>query len=168
MDGARLDQGLAAGWQEPASLSDRMDGLLDLTDLTFTFGTPDFCRQDLDLAMSWTDAPERDPVRYTMKGMSREALTFRTVARDWALPLSGEDRELFDAAWGGQLVEGSTEVRDLVLTGLLDVGELELDGTNACVLAESLGDDCIACPDDGLHGCLPVRVELPDLSARGP
>ncbi len=161
-NGATLDHDLRAAFQSSPAPTPELGELLDDAALALTLGQPDFCAETFSLA--WTLGG--DPIRtHSASKMSGQDLTFTMGELDTTLSLDGADRDFFETTWSGRLQAGGAEVADLILTGLLDIGDVILDGALGCVAAEAAGQPCEACPDDGVEGCLQVSVAFPTQAA---
>ena len=66
---------------------------------------------------------------------------------------------VYDLAASGIIADDGEEMNDVIVTGLIDTRNLdEAAGFDVCDAMANFGDDCVACPDDGVVKCLELEV----------
>lgn len=85
---------------------------------------------------------------------------FQVGPADTTFGGGGFDVNVWSLETSGAFNTSGNSLNNLRIRGYLDVRELEFNGIGVCAVAETiLGQPCVACPNDGVVGCLQLDIE---------
>ena len=152
-------------WNSPKSAS-LLIGSIETSHLLFMVESVDTTNDLIDLvgAAGWDDPtleqyPCASPIDFEPADFSTNP-AFGVGPADATLVVSGYDVNVWDLGMSGTFAADGESLLDVQITGMLDVREFTVGSAEACDVVTFLGDKCVACPNDGVEGCLEVDATM--------
>ena len=152
-------------WNSPKSAS-LLIGSIETSHLLFMVESIDTTSGLIDLvgAAGWDDPtleqyPCASPINFEPADFTTNP-AFGVGPADATLVVSGYDVNVWDLGMSGTFAEDGESLLDVQITGMLDVREFTVGSVEACDAVTFLGDKCVACPNDGVEGCLEVDATM--------
>ncbi|MCK6522718.1 Ig-like domain-containing protein [Myxococcota bacterium] len=152
-------------WNSPKSAS-LLIGSIETSHLLFMVETIDTDAGTIELvgAAGWDDPnleqyPCASPINFDPADFTSNP-SFAVGPADATLVVSGYDVNVWDLGMSGTFAEDGESILNVQITGMLDVREFTVGSVEACDAVIFLGDKCVACPNDGVEGCLEVDATM--------
>ncbi|MCK6515788.1 Ig-like domain-containing protein [Myxococcota bacterium] len=152
-------------WNSPKSAS-LLIGSIETSHLLFMVESVDTVNDLIDLvgAAGWDETtleqyPCASPIDFDPADFSTNP-AFGAGPADATLVVSGYDVNVWDLGMSGTFAKDGESLLDVQITGMLDVREFTVGSAEACDVVTFLGDKCVACPNDGVEGCLEVDATM--------
>lgn len=152
-------------WNSPKSAS-LLIGSIETSHLLFMVESIDTENDLIDLvgAAGWDDPkleqyPCASPIDFEPAEFSTNP-AFGVGPANATLVVSGYDVNVWDLGMSGTFAWDGESLLNVQITGMLDVREFTVGSVEACDAVTFLGDKCVACPNDGVEGCLEVDATM--------
>ena len=152
-------------WNSPKSAS-LLIGSIETSHLLFMVESVDTENDLIDLvgAAGWDDPkleqyPCASPIDFEPAEFSTNP-AFGVGPANATLVVSGYDVNVWDLGMSGTFAWDGESLLNVQITGMLDVREFTVGSVEACDAVTFLGDKCVACPNDGVEGCLEVDATM--------